>query len=43
MPMEELVRDGLTQTNRKRFPGQGELPTDLPEMQESWIKFLNED
>ncbi|MGB1651937.1 MAG: hypothetical protein ACPHEP_12980, partial [Acidimicrobiales bacterium] len=42
MPMEELVRDGLTQTNRKRFPGQGELPTDLPEMQESWIKFLNE-
>ena len=43
MPMEELVRDGLTQTNRKRFPGQGELPTDLPEMQESWIKFLAED
>ena len=42
MPMEELVRDGLTQTNRKRFPGQGELPTDLPEMQESWIKFLAE-
>ena len=43
MPMEELVRDGLTQINRKRFPGQGELPTDLPEMQESWIKFLNKD
>tara|TARA_B100001113_G_scaffold249001_1_gene205067 strand:- start:470 stop:1012 length:543 start_codon:yes stop_codon:yes gene_type:complete len=43
MPMEELVRDGLTQRNRKRFPGQGELPTDLPEMQESWIKFLAED
>ena len=43
MPMEELVRDGLTQTNRKRFPGQGKLPTDLPEMQESWIKFLAED
>ena len=43
MPMEELVRDGLTQTNRKRFPGQGELPTDLPEMQESWIKFLTEE
>ena len=40
MPMEELVRDGLTQMNRKRFPGQGELPTDLPEMQESWINFL---
>ena len=43
MPMEELVRDGLTQANRKRFPGQGELPTDLPEMQESWIRFLTED
>tara|TARA_B100001778_G_scaffold183293_1_gene150937 strand:+ start:1763 stop:2305 length:543 start_codon:yes stop_codon:yes gene_type:complete len=43
MPMEDLVRDGLTQTNRKRFPGQGELPTDLPEMQESWIKFLTEE
>ena len=43
MPMEELVRDGLTQTNRKRFPGQGQLPTDLPEMQESWINFLSED
>ena len=43
MPMEELVRDGLTQINRKRFPGQGELPTDLPEMQESCIKFLNKD
>jgi len=43
MPMEELVRDGLTQMNRKRLPGQGELPTDLPEMQESWIKFLNKD
>ena len=42
MPMEELVRDGLTQTNRKRFPGQGQLPTDLPELQESWIKFLAE-
>ena len=40
MPMEELVRDGLAQTNRKRFPGQGELPTDLPEMQEPWINFL---
>ena len=43
MPMEELVRDGLTQINRKRFPGQWKLPTDLPEMQESWIKFLAED
>ena len=43
MPMEELVRDGLTQANRKRFPGQGELPTDLPEMQESWINFLAKD
>ncbi len=43
MPMEELVRDGLTQANRKRFPGQGELPTDLPEMQESWIDFLAKD
>ncbi len=43
MPMEDLVRDGLTQANRKRFPGQGELPTDLPEMQESWINFLAKD
>ena len=39
MPMEELVKDGLSQENRKRFPGQGELPTDLPEMQPSWISF----
>ena len=43
MPMEELVRDGLNQLNRKRFPGQGELPTDLPEMQETWINFLVKD
>ena len=39
MPMEELVKDGLSQKNRKRFPGQGELATDLPEMQPSWISF----
>lgn len=37
MPMEELVKDGLCQENRKRFPGEGKLPTDLPEMQPSWI------
>ena len=37
MPMEEWARDGMAQENRKRFPGEGELPTDLPEMQPTWI------
>tara|TARA_B100000929_G_scaffold246038_1_gene204394 strand:+ start:75 stop:632 length:558 start_codon:yes stop_codon:yes gene_type:complete len=37
MPMEEWAKDGMAQQNRKRFPGEGQLPTDLPEMQPTWI------
>jgi len=37
MPMEEWARNGMAQANRKRFPGEGQLPTDLPEKQPTWI------
>ena len=37
MPIEEWAKNGMTQQNRKRFPGEGELPTDLPEKQLTWI------
>ena len=41
MPMEEWARDGMAQQNRKRFPGEGNLPTDLPEKQPTWIAAQN--
>jgi ketosteroid isomerase-like protein len=37
MPMEEWTKNGMAQQNRKRFPGEGQLPTELPEMQPTWI------
>ena len=39
MPLADFVAGGLGHPNRKRYPGQEPVPTDLPEGQASWQSF----